>query len=101
MSNKNWSDLLDGGWPAAEPPRGFADRVLARLAVPEPAHLTPAHLMIVREPPRRAWRSTFVFAAVAVAALLIVPLALHRHTTPARAATVAVGVVPDLGLERD
>jgi hypothetical protein len=99
MSHSKWSDVLDGGWPAAEPPAGFADRVLSRLAVPAP------QLRVVADserPPRRAWRSSVLFAAVAVAALVIVPLAVQRHTTPAHAATtLAAGVSPDLGLERD
>lgn len=102
MSNKDWSELLEGGWPAVEPPRDFADGVLARLAVP------PVQLHVVPQAavaPPRAWRSAFVFAAVAVAALVIFPLALRRHAAPAHAANgtlgVAVGVAPDLGLERD
>jgi hypothetical protein len=118
MSNSKWSDLLDDGWPAATPPRDFADRVLLRVAAPPTPQLSIVRdasprlgtssapfadeLCGLRSPPPRAWRSSpIVFAAVAVAALVIFPLALHRHVTPARGATVAVGVAPDLGLERD
>jgi hypothetical protein len=99
MSNSKWSDLLDAGWPAAEPPRGFSDGVLARLAAPPPVQLSLVPSSSV--PARRAWRSSLVFAAVAVVVLVIFPLALHHRVTPARAASVAVGVAPDLGLERD
>jgi hypothetical protein len=101
MSDRDWSDLLDGGWPAAAPAPGFADRVLVRVAAPE-LRIVPMPPISSIPPPSRAWRKSFVFAAVAVAALVIFPLALHRQVPPAHAAnTVAVGVVPDLGLERD
>jgi hypothetical protein len=105
--------IIDG-WPALEPRVGFADRVMARLDAVSPSPALAPALSIVRLPPgddraavagRASLRSTLVFCAVAVAALVLVPLALHRHVGPAQAAAsagpVAVGVMPDLGLERD
>jgi hypothetical protein len=50
---------------------------------------------------RQAARGGFLFAAVAAAALVILPFTLHRHAPTAHANVVAVGVAPDLGLERD
>jgi hypothetical protein len=98
-SRAEWSRILDDAWPAVAPPSGFAGRVLERLAAPERVQLRSVPLASAKE--RRAFRSTFVVAAVAVAVLVILPLAVLRRSSPARAATVAVGVAPDLGLERD
>jgi len=100
MSDSEWKLLLDAdGWAAAEPPDDFAARVMARLAAPDPLRLS-----LVAPRPERASLSTLLFAAVAVAALVIFPLAIHLRT-PARAPSLtagfAAGASPDLGLERD
>lgn len=96
MSDSEWSKILDG-WTRLEPPAGFADGVMARLNAPDPLRLS-----LVAPQPARASLSTLLFAAVAVAALVIFPLAIHLRTPHAAAATVvAAGASSDLGLERD
>lgn len=95
----DWTPLLDA-WPAAEPTRGFADRVLAACELPPPVQLS-----IVREPPARrvsAFGGILLCAAIA-AALIVLPFAIHRRGAPPTAAhdVVTLGNSFDLGPEHD
>jgi len=102
MNDEDWKKKLFDGWAAPEPPRGFADRVLA--ACDAPVRLAP-HLSIVREPPpRRELRGGLVVAVAVAAAIVLVPLALlgrASSTPPAAAAVVTVGDSADLGSPLD
>lgn len=98
----DWKKKLLDGWAAPEPPRGFADRVLA--ACDAPVRLAP-HLSIVREPPpRRELRGGLLVAVAVAAAIVLVPIALlGRSSTPPPPAAVAtsVGDSADLGSPLD
>jgi hypothetical protein len=93
-----WGALLDA-WPAPQPPRAFADRVLAACEVPP-----PRQLRFVREPPvARSTRGPLLLWAAVAAAVLLIPLVFHRHRASPSAASVA-SISPssfDLGFERD
>lgn len=100
----NWRKKLLEAWLAPEPPRGFADRVLA--ACEAPVRLAP-HLSIVREPPpRRELRAGLLVAVAVAAAIVFVPLALLGRSSPtppapAPAAVATVGDSADLGSPLD
>ncbi|MDB4964535.1 MAG: hypothetical protein JWN44_224 [Myxococcales bacterium] len=92
-----WATVLDA-WPAPEPTAGFADRVLAACGGPPAVKLS-----VVREPARR--RSTLggvlVCAAIA-AAVVFIPIAVHRRRPPSNPASVAsINTSFDLGSEHD
>jgi hypothetical protein len=79
-------DLLDGLWPATEPPADFAERVLD-------ACFTP------RQRARALLKPILLVSAVAALALAA-PLVLLR-AAPSSPAHAAVSFEPDLGLMRD
>jgi hypothetical protein len=94
----SWAALLDA-WPTAQPPRGFADRVLVACEAPAPT----TRLTLVREPPSRRTAASSLAVCIAIAAaLILIPFALHRRQPPANAASIAsISTSFDLGPEHD
>jgi hypothetical protein len=94
---------IAAAWPAAEPPAGFADRVLA--AVEASAGLRPAPADRDRESLSSASGGpmTWVVAAALVLAFVGLPLLLRPHERAHAAAPVGVAAVmaSDLGVQQD
>jgi hypothetical protein len=96
----DWAALL-AAWPAAQPPRGFADRVILACQTESAARAAPPLLVVRAAPPARRWAcAPLLLSAALAAALVLIPLALQRRQASS-SPHPTVATVPSFDLGSD